>query len=474
MLDFTLRSEKDVSPNQPDRRRLPVPAHVFLLLACATILLIMWAFTVPIFEAPDEPHHWDYARYVHDHWKLPFYTTALLEANQPPLYYFLIAPVAKRAEVPPTKMSMVNGVLLSPSAPRFFEESPGDLKRYWPLRWARLITALFSIVTVLFTYLGGYETTGNRYTGLLAAGLVVFLPQFTFRGTNISNDAMVATTSALATYFVIRIVTRGFSWRIGCAASVCVALAFLSKISAIIFLLVLVFVLLLGNVSWQIKLKRFAVLIPAGMIVLPWLIRNQALYGDPLATKRMPEIVPVLIAKKPVWSSYFITTFPELIAKSFVGVFGWMNIYLPDFIYWIFGTLAIIGIAGFIRSLIAGCVNRHLAIMLAALPVLALGSVAHLNLTFNQPQGRYLFPALPALMILVAIGLEGLPRWNPRLMYATLILCAAINLYALFGIEFPTYWRVPSGSERAAEHATISPLCRSIHAVVGTAVENGY
>jgi hypothetical protein len=57
------------------------------LLASSALLLIAWSFAVPVFEAPDEPVHWQYAQYVHEQKKLPRYDARFVEANQPPLCY---------------------------------------------------------------------------------------------------------------------------------------------------------------------------------------------------------------------------------------------------------------------------------------------------------------------------------------------------------------------------------------------------
>jgi 4-amino-4-deoxy-L-arabinose transferase-like glycosyltransferase len=415
-----------------------------MLLVASTVLLVVWAFAVPIFEAPDEPHHWEYARYMHYHWGgLPIYGPNLIEANQPPLYYWLIAPVASTTDLPASGVRLdANGNLQLMSPPRFYLNSLADFGKYWPLRCARLVTVLLSIVTVIFTYLAGYECTGSSYTGLLAASLVLFLPQFTFRGTNISNDAMVASTSAAATYFIVRLIRRGFSWKTGALASLCVAVAFLSKISAAIFVPVLAVVLISGAANWRVRLNQLSVLLIALLCVFPWLVWNQVLYGDPVAGKAMLTVVPTLVRKKSIWSPYFATTFPRVLTESFIGVFGWMNVYLPDFVYWVFGIAALFAAAGLCRSLVRSGMDRRLVYTLAALPILAVASTAQLNLTFEQPQGRYLFPALTALMVLSAIGLERLPRWNRRASYFTIAVFGAINVYALVGIELPNYWRM--------------------------------
>ena len=65
-----------------------------LLLTAAFLLCAAWSLVVPINEAPDEPAHWQYARFLHDRWTLPHYAPGFEEANSPPLAYVLFAPFA--------------------------------------------------------------------------------------------------------------------------------------------------------------------------------------------------------------------------------------------------------------------------------------------------------------------------------------------------------------------------------------------
>jgi 4-amino-4-deoxy-L-arabinose transferase-like glycosyltransferase len=410
-----------------------VPIDLLLLLAISGILLVMWSLLVPMFEAPDEPGHWAYARYIHDHRRLPFYDRNQIEAQQPPLYYWLISPFAADSELP-----LANCIFRG--SPNCVPRSFSELGKYWPLRWARLFSVVLSVLTILFTYLTAYEATGRRATALLAGGLAASLPQFTFRGTNISNDALVATASAIATYFIVQLIRRGFSWTTGLMASLSVALAFLSKINAIIFVPVLVAALLWGESSWQVRLKHVCLALSGLICVVPWLVRNRILYGDALASKVMLDVVPEFVGKKSILSPYFLHLFPTLMMKSSIGMFGWMNVYLPLWLYGFWLVVEISGLAGFVRAIAGKTIDRRLAGAFAALSLLAVVSAVHLNLTFSQPQGRFLFPALSAWMILIAIGLEHLPMWNRRSALVLILLLFAVNLYALFGVEALTYW----------------------------------
>src|SRR4030095_3096205 len=72
----------------------------------------------------------------------------------------------------------------------------------------------------------------------------------------------------------------------------------------------------------------------------------------------------------------------------------------------------------------------------------ALAVVVHINLRFTQPQGRYLFSALPAGALLAALGFESLPRALGRLLRPLVLgpILLALNLYALLGVVVPAYY----------------------------------
>ena len=218
------------------------------------------------------------ARYIHDRGQLPPYNHIFSEGEQGPLYYVLVAPFARKCDLPPgLQRADANGRVISPCPPRVFQNCTQDFARYWPVRTVRLLTAVFSVFTVLFIFLAGREMTGKEQTGLLAAGMAAFLPEFTFRGMNVSNDALLALASAACTYGILRLLRRGFSWPTVWLTSVAAALAILAKLNGIVVAAVLGGVLLLSPAPWRLRLKRLAVLGGALLIVAPWLIRNQLL-----------------------------------------------------------------------------------------------------------------------------------------------------------------------------------------------------
>jgi hypothetical protein len=117
-----------------------------------------------------------------------------------------------------------------------------------------------------------------------------------------------------------------------------------------------------------------------------------------------------LVAEKSLTDPWFWTTFARWLVSSFVGVLGWMNLWLPGPVYGWYAALALLALVGL--ALRAGRPWRENAgLAVAAAFVLAcLAGVVHLNRTYSQPQGRYLFVVMPFVATLVTAGLLEIGR----------------------------------------------------------------
>jgi 4-amino-4-deoxy-L-arabinose transferase-like glycosyltransferase len=415
-----------------------------LLLLVSAALMTLWSFVVPIFESPDEHAHWQYVRYVRVNKGLPYLGKEMVEANQPPLYYVVVAPFANYTDIPPLLSWYGPEGHVIPALPRLYQNSYSDYVRYWPIRAVRLMTILISLIAVFFCYASGVEATGSEATGLLAGGLAAFLPQFTFRGMNVSNDAMVTAAGAIVLYCLVRIIKRGTTSRRALVSAIAIAAAFLSKGSALFLPAPFVLVILIEKTGWSSKLKYLSLLSVCVLLAAPWLIRNQVLYGDLLAHKAMMASVDFLVSQKSITSPYFFHLFPNNIAHSFVGVFGWFSLWSPKWLYHFFWLTGAIGFAGCAIGLVRRRIDLRLVGALVLTGLLNLAVVIYINLSFDQPQGRYLFPSLGAVALLVAIGLENLPRWRASLSRGLVAALALMNLYVLLRVVLPGYWPPPS------------------------------
>jgi len=414
-----------------------------MLLASAA-LMVAWSFAVPVFEGPDEPAHWRYANYLNQNHALPLDSPSLPEAASPPLYYLLIAPLAVDTNLPPIGyVGEEEGRRYFLFPPRMYQNTSGDLGRYWPFRAARLVSVLISIFTIWFCTLTGREASGSLGTGLLVGGLVAFWPIFTFRGMNVSNDSLLAMLSALALYLIVRLIKRGFTWGIGIFAALAVAGAFLSKVAAIVLPVPLLLAIISEKVPWRAKLMRAGVLGAIMLVIVaPWLIRNQLLYGDLLGRTVIVKVATELglLHRHSLGSAYFRQTFPPLFIMSFIGYFGWLSLPLPLSVYWVYSIALVSAGACWIGGVFQGRIDFRLSAILFSAIVLNLMVIVYLNFTQAQPQGRLMLPAFPALALLFGLGLESRRSWSEYCTRLTLVGLAVTNVIMLVFLVIPAYW----------------------------------
>lgn len=418
-----------------------------LLLAAAFVLFAAWSLVVPINEAPDEPAHWQYARYLHDHWRLPHYAPGFEEANSPPLGYALFAPFAIVDEGPEMFVGYgLDGAHFNVVFPRMFLNTGEASSHYWPQRLARLLAAAISVGTVFFVWRAGLAAGGPQ-VGLLAALIVALLPMFAFRAGHVSNDALVACCAAAATWGFVRLLREPFAWRVAWWTSAAVALAYLSKISAIALVPPFALALVAADppAPWRTRAWRLSALALAAALVAPWSIRNVVLYGDPFASEAMRHAVAHIITDRSLFSGYFLGDFPRMLMKSFIGVFGWANVLMPPLAYRPYLAFFALGLGGALLAVWRRRLDWRLAAVLAASMLATLAIVIRINLQFTQPQGRYLLPGLPAFAVLVALGLRALPPALLRFTSPAVVGGALLagNLYALIAIVWPSYYPAP-------------------------------
>ncbi|MBV7331110.1 hypothetical protein KFU94_23305 [Chloroflexi bacterium TSY] len=141
-----------------------------------------------------------------------------------------------------------------------------------------------------------------------------------------------------------------------------------------------------------------------------WFIRNWRLYGDLLGWSAYVEVFRVNLRSSLLTGNdirhFFSTQF-----NSFWGRFGWMNIWSPSWFYmWIrlLMTMALVGLFVFVVR----CWRK-----LSSFQQLATGTLLLMSFTyesymlwaitkFNDSwyQGRYIFPIIAPLMLLMSIG----------------------------------------------------------------------
>ncbi|MFN8500870.1 glycosyltransferase family 39 protein [Kouleothrix sp.] len=478
-------------------------ARLIGLVVAFIALAALYSAVVPLGEGPDEPGHAGYVFFVARERRLPDQRADEVpgEGHQPPLAYLLAAPLV-------AWLPAADRAIDWPANPRFTwapaagagpAREPNAVahgsREFWPwsgatLGWhlARLASVAAGAATVVFTYLAAREFAGGQRRAqdpdnraafalspasfaLIAAALVALNPQFLFVSALVTNDALLAALSALLLWLALRRADErrraagagGYALGLG----VVLGLALLTKQSA----LLLAPVAGIAALDRSLRARRgplasLALLAGATLLVCGWWYwRNLQLYGD-LFGLAVFQAEFTTQAFDPRSLAAWGGALSQLHA-SFWARFGWMNVQPPGWAIWPFVLLEALALAGWGRRLLAHdpqptvegrgaswrgwrwpVVGGLWYVLL--LPALALAWVVSFALTAGLVawQGRLLFPALPAIAIVMAYGLASWQSresttkkrlWanSTRLLVLGSWLCLA--LWLPFGVIRPAY-----------------------------------
>jgi hypothetical protein len=280
---------------------------------------------------------------------------------------------------------------------------------------ARAVNVLVGAAVVLVTWLIGRALWPQaRAMALGGAAFVAFNPMFVYMAGSINNDVIAALAGSAVTLACVRLVKddKGLGQRWGIALGILYGLALLSK-----FNLAAIILLIEATITWVAWRKRqwrlwwsanALVVGSAALLAGWWFIRNQNLYGEPTGFQRVTEIWG---ARNPL-ESWGVAVFElPYIWSSLWGRFGYGQVPLPDGIYvglrWM-AAVAFLGLPiGLIRRGRLSVRPNLIAILLLIVNVCLFFGVLF-TYTLLSPagaMGRFFFPALPSLAVLIFFGL---------------------------------------------------------------------
>lgn len=394
-----------------------------LLLLAYLALGAAFAVRTPVWQAPDEPAHYNYVHQLADgHWPViepgdwdqaylsevvgsefdPAYPVVGItyEDWQPPLYYLAQWPV--------------------------YRLSGGSLPAM------RLLSVLFGAgVVALAWVIGRAVFDGNAPRALAVAAFVAFLPQHLAILGSVNNDSLAELIiTAILALLVLPWPDRPPRGRL-LALGLLLGAGFLTKATAYLMAPVIgVFLLArywparpdrLPQPVRSSELARALLLVfaPALLLGLLWWGRNVSVYGGlDVMAKQAHDAVVVGQPRTAEWIAQYglggtIGRFLRTTFTSFWGQFGWMAAPLPGRLVGLLTIVTgavVVGLLAVISGQwpVAGRRKRLQALVLGLTFLLTLALLVFYNLTFVQHQGRYLFPAL----IPIAVGFTaGLGYW---------------------------------------------------------------
>lgn len=325
------------------------------ILVLALSARLIYAFTNPVYNAPDEQAHFKYVQYLVQEASFPKAESRVeaptndWEYYQPPLYYLLSAPI----------------LLIFDSAYAL-----------------RIFSVLLSLGVVFLTYWA--------FRSLIAAAFVAFLPTYVGLSTAITNDNLLIFLFTLFFFLIL----RGYRNPVGLGLlSGALALTKYPGLVALPFLAVL----FLYEKRYKPLLFTLGI---AFVMFSPWLVRNQQLYGDWFAMEIANKVVNTPL------NSHNLNIVVHRIFDTFWMIFGIRNnqTIRLDFLPFIFFVLSVVLAKGFVQTWFD---NRYPYKLLCGISLVFLFLTFQFAFKYGQPQGRFIYPVIMPLGLFIERGFGG-------------------------------------------------------------------
>jgi len=402
---------------------------IVVILAAFIVLSLSYSLINPLYEATDELRHYRFVRTLATEQRLPIQgqESCRSQGHHPPLFYALGAAATFWIE-------SNRDICDTP------EENPFWAYRYWEVGrdnknqyfhgldenfpWygdalaahiVRAINVLIGAGAVFLTWQTGRKVWPNRQgLALGAAGIMAFNPMFLYMAGAINNDIIAAMAGAAVTFTCITILLNpsGLHWKWGLILGVIFGLALLSK-----FNLIATIFLIEAAISWvawrknqwrEWLLINLLLVITTGLIAGWWFVRNQVLYGEPTGFQQVTQLWGF---REPADSFGLALSELPYAFSTLWGRFGFGQVPLPQIIYL---GLFIFVVTGLLGSLV-GFVRRADYRERVSLAFLWMNVLLFFAVLFNYmlvspagPNGRFFFPALSALTLLLVYGISQL------------------------------------------------------------------
>jgi len=383
------------------------------ILIIYLILASWYSLTIPLGEAPDEAPHYSLIRYVSRERGYPKGEEEH-EAFQPPLYYVLGALVTFWIDTDDFVIKANSDFSFAdPEAPQnLLLHTSAETFPYkgWALAWhlVRLLSVIMGAVTVGATYALAREIfPRDPSIALGSTALNAFIPAYLFISSVANNDNLATMLSSLTLVLIVRLVKGRGNLRSSLLLGLLLGLGALTKMNLLVFIptaLVVIF-LLARRLGLRQGARIFgALFIPFLLVSGPWLLRNQALYGEPLAWTQVLRLNALRGGplSKGEWLDFLISLY-----RSFW--LAWIGIELDSAIYALLALAVIISLGGLgMLILKRRRVEPPTPILLSLLGLhtllVFLALLRWTTVVLGAGQARLLYPALSPILIFLFLG----------------------------------------------------------------------
>jgi hypothetical protein len=437
------------------------------ILLSFVVLAASYSVLQPMWEAPDEPYHFGFIRYIQLHHALPRGSASApakidefdptKEYSQVPLYYAILGVLLSPVQLPANAWFHANPYVMWPDHPWNVALALHRSDEQWPyhgmalfLHLARLVSVACGFITLVAIDAFLLTLTQRPAVALFGTALLAWTPGFLLASSRLNNDAGAMAFSALTLLWSARCLTRTApSWRDLIALAVCLAGAVLSKIDT------LVLVPLAGvaaytaaatvvawretdplTVAWHRRALVVAVtVLPAVGLLAGWWIAYGRTFPGRIGTQAGFEILPLAGAREAVDPKRVVDALATWNGTWWNGV-GFGLAPGPWELYGTLATLLIILIAAGVVAILRGNWwksrwGERGAVLRRATIFLCLTGVFLFSATITRQafpwvnldaHGRFTLPIAAVVVLLVALGGWALPLGRLRAPLAVALL----------------------------------------------------
>ncbi len=429
-----------------------VTGSSYLLIIITGIYLLMggvYLLVIPPWETPDEPSHYRYIAYVADTGRLPVpgadtqsarYEISLYEWHHPPLYYLIQAGVVRGLRL---LMGEKWGVVPLPSTnPDFSFTSPsrrfllpagwwGLHREYQPIIVLRVISLLLSAPSVAITFWIGKEILRSKEMAVLAAAIVGLTPQYLFINATLKNDGLADLWAAIVFALLVYLTSpplKAKQWHWVVLLSLGISLGLLSKMTSAFLLLVVGVwgIWLLVRKEWKVC-HLLALALPVIFLVGGYLIGTS--HGRSVINYWLS-----IQSHKAIFRGNGFE-FLRLLSSSLWARFGWMNVEVGVELTSLLTLMIIAGVGlSVVRFFWHSKPQENREAM--AFVLLAIGTnlllVLYIGWMKAQPQGRFVFPVFPLLVIMAERGYSSISHaWGRILSWGMVLSLLVLNVVSI-------------------------------------------
>ncbi|MCR4928852.1 MAG: hypothetical protein K5988_02525 [Lachnospiraceae bacterium] len=299
---------------------------------------------------------------------------------------------------------------------------------------ARFPSVVAGVFSVFLTFRINDTILKDEKTKWFVTFFVASIPQFAFLSSYVNNDIFAVAGSLLIVLSWVKSaknklnLTNSLLLALGITVT---ALSYYNSYGWILFSALFIIILYAYRKNERKNILKFTILIAAIVILLTgfFVVRNSIINsGDIFGLKSLAESSQMYAADHlkpsardtfksrglPLFSLLSDKDYVFSTERSFFAAFAYTDVLAPYFVYMIYRYVTVLGIVSFAAALIIGLFKkeeRNFLITTIIPMILSAASVIFLSLYYSwgtdyEPQGRYLYPALPALVVALSLGYE--------------------------------------------------------------------